>query len=252
LEAIRQGGCRRLIHFSPDNHRILGNQSRHYFQSIPLYDAHITTKTSNIAWLKQCGARRVEWMGKAFDPMIHRPLLLTEPERLRYECDIGFVGHWEPSREKLLLRLQGLGYRLRVWGGGWRRARDSKNPLFADCPHLIGDAYARAIGGAKINLCLLSEWFHDKTTARSVEIPACGKFLLAERNDEHLALFREGVEAEFYANDEEMMKKIDYYLAHGPEREAIARAGRARCLAGYSNQDRLKNVLNRLSETEPS
>ena len=82
-----------------------------------------------------------------------------------------------------------------------------------------------------------------------MEVPACGQFLLAERNEEHLQLFREGIEAEFYETREELVKKIDYYLSHDPERETIAAAGRQRCLAGYSNQDRLKDMLHRLFET---
>ena len=166
LEAVRRSGCDRLIHFSPDNHMILGNQSRFYFQTIPYYDVHITTKTANIDWLQRCGARKVELIGKAFDPAIHRPLALEAADRLLYGCDIGFVGHWEPSREKTLMSLQRKGYRIKVWGGGWRKAREAKHPLFADSRHLIGDDYAKAIGGAKINLCLLSGWFQDQTTAR--------------------------------------------------------------------------------------
>jgi len=246
LQAVRAQGARTLVHFSPDNHRILGNQSRHYFEGIPLYDVHVTTKTDNLDWLRRCGAPRVEFMGKAFDPEIHRPLSLSPQDREKFGCDIGFVGHWEPARERLLLGLQRRGYRLKVWGGGWQRVRDTRNPLFADCPHLVGDDYAKAIGGAKINLCLLSEWFQDKTTARSVEIPACGTFMLAERNEEHQALFKEGVEAEFYSDREELLKKIDYYLQHDLERQAIAQAGRARCLNGYGNEDRLRDVLNRI------
>jgi hypothetical protein len=248
LRTIRRGGCQQLIHFSPDNHRVVGNQSHLYFQCLPLFDAHITTKTDNVQWLKQGGARRVEMMGKGFDPQIHRPLSLSAEDQKKFGCDIGFVGHWEPSREEILLHLQNRGYQVKVWGGGWDRAYHRTNPLFADCPHLVGDDYAKAMNGAKINLCLLSKWFQDLTTARSIEIPACGKFLLAERNVEHQALFKEGVEAEFYSSSEELLKKIDYYLQNHQKREAIAEAGRQRCLSGYSNQDRLKDVLERLRD----
>jgi len=41
-----------------------------------------------------------------------------------------------------------------------------------------------------------------------VEIPACGSLLLAERTPEHLELFEEGREAEFYGTEQEMLEKI--------------------------------------------
>ena len=246
LKRIRAGGCRLLIHFSPDNQTIRGNQSQHYLGGIPIYDLHVTNKTRNVDWLIKSGALRVELIGNGFDPNIHRPVQLTPEDMERFGCDIGFVGHWEPSREKLLLWLLGLGYRMKVHGGRWERARNRRHPLFAHSRHLVGDEYAKALCGAKINLCLLSEWFGDQTTTRSIEIPACGKFMLAERNEEHLALFREGVEAEFYGAREEMLEKAAHYLQHEDEREKIGRAGLVRCLAGYRNEDRLRDVFGRI------
>ena len=113
---------------------------------------------------------------------------------------------------------------------------------------LVADEYVKALCGAKINLCLLSQWFGDIRTTRSVEVPACGQFLLAERTEAHRALFREGVEAEFYDTPEELRRKIDHYLTHEPERQAIARAGRQRCLQGYGYPDRLREILRQLME----
>ncbi len=250
LVAIRRAGCRLSVHFSPDNMMIPANQSPLYLKAIPLYDVHITTKTHNIKWLIQRGARRVMHMGNGFDPDLHRPVTLTPKERERFGCDIGFVGHWEPSREETLFQLWKQGYRIKVWGGGWRRARRRRHPLFRESCHLVADEYVKALCGAKINLCFLSRWFFDRTTTRSVEIPACGAFMLAERNEEHLALFQEGVQAEFYSSSDEMMEKIKRYLADDDQREAIAQAGRARCLEGYSYEDRLRSVLSQVLQEQ--
>ena len=57
-------------------------------------------------------------------------------------------------------------------------------------------------------------------------------------------LFREGVEAEFFASDAELIEKCRHYLAHPDERERIAQAGRRRCLeSGYFETDRVREVL---------
>jgi spore maturation protein CgeB len=244
LREVRKLGCDLLIHFSPDNQMVRANQSRYYLRSIPEYDIHVTTKTHNIHWLRLVGARRVEVVRKGFDPELHRPVRLNAEDESKYGCDIGFVGHWEPSREEVLLWLSELGYRVKVWGGNWRHCARREHPLFANAEHLVGDEYAKAICGAKINLCLLSQWFADRTTCRSIEIPACGGFMLAERNVEHLALFREGVEAEFYDDRREMLSKIDECLRDESRRQAIAAAGRVRCLVEYSNQTWLQNFFH--------
>ena len=69
--------------------------------------------------------------------------------------------------------------------------------------------------------------------------------MLAERTEEHLNLFGEGREAEFFDSDKELIDKVQYYLTHRNERIRIAAAGRERCIkSGYSNHDRLKAMLN--------
>ena len=71
--------------------------------------------------------------------------------------------------------------------------------------------------------------------------------MLGERTAEHLRLFREGEEAEFFGSVAELEKKCRYYLKHGQERDKVARAGLSRCVeSGYSNEDRLHSLLARL------
>lgn len=73
--------------------------------------------------------------------------------------------------------------------------------------------------------------------------------MLAERSSEHLELFAEGREAEFFDSDAELLDKVRYYLNHPAERQRIAHAGRERCVrGGYSNQHRLQWMIDRVCE----
>ena len=57
---------------------------------------------------------------------------------------------------------------------------------------LWAEAYAKAICSFDICLGFLNKTNRDLQTRRTVEIPACQGFLLAERTSEQLGLFEEG------------------------------------------------------------
>lgn len=240
----------RIVSYSPDDMALRGNSSPQFRSSLPYYDVHFTTKRHNIGPLRAGGAKRVEWIGNAYDPATHRPLELTGAERAHYGCEVGFVGAFEAERYQTLRALSSRGIEIKVHGFGWPSA--DRNPrLVIHNRRLEGLEYAKAINATKINLGFLRKAARDQQTSRSVEIPSCGGFLLAERTNEHLELFREGTEAEFFASHEEAGDKIHRYLADDAARAAVASAGRQRCLdSGYSNQARLARALEIVEEIE--
>lgn len=247
LGGIKQGPIPPLfVHFSPDDMMNPDNQSRFYLRSIPLYDIHITTKTVNVDELKQLGARRVYLMGNTYCASAHRPIQVSREDREIYGGEIGFVGCYEKERAMSIRHIAQSGMRVRVWGHCWGGMPAEKNVLIEN-RSLWGEEYPRAICATDINLCFLRKVNRDQQTSRSVEIPACGAFMIAERTKEHLALFKEDQEAVFFSSDSELIDKLKYYIAHPEERLAIASAGRNRCVkSGYSNVDRLKAFFREL------
>lgn len=242
-----QPGCR-LVGYSPDDMNGSHNQSRQFLEHLPLYDVFFTTKSFGVGELAAMGCRRVEFVGNAFDPATHRPLPVTAKHRQALGGPVGFIGHWEPRRPAALAQLTRHDVPVRVWGKRWERCRHRDPNLRLEHSPLWGDDYARAICAFDINLGFLSKRNRDLSTQRSVEIPACGGFLLAERTPEHQQLFEENDEAVFFDSGEELRDKTRFYLAHPTVRGRIAAAGRARCLKSrYRNQDRLAWMLQRLA-----
>ena len=89
----------------------------------------------------------------------------------------------------------------------------------------------------------------DLQTTRTVEIPACGGFMLAERTNEHLALFNAGTEADFFSSNEELLALCRKYLKDDTLREQIAEAGRHRTeKEDYSNDGMIKSIITRVFE----
>lgn len=246
LARARQPRCR-IVGFSPDDMMNRANQSRHFLKGLPHYDYFITTKSYNVAELEELGCPKVLFMDNAYDPNIHRPMPVGESERERFGGPVGFVGQWEPERAESLRNLAFAGIPVRVWGFTWERMKHVPPGMELENLPLWGDEYARAICAFDINLCFLRKCNRDLQTTRTMEIPACGGFMLAERTEEHLRLFTEGREAEFFADDKELIRKIRYYLDHPEERRQIAERGRERCLRdGYSNTERLRQILEQI------
>jgi spore maturation protein CgeB len=176
---------------------------------------------------------------------------LNDEDRQRYGCEVAFIGTWSPKKEALLASLREAlpAIRMRIWGCQWEKIAASQLHSCIMGDEVVGDEYAKALQGASICLGILSERrtgasSGDLITSRTFNIPACGAFLLHERNEESVRYFEEGVEAAFYNSSEELAKTVGHYLANPRERAAIAKRGRERCLSsGYSLDDRMRKVV---------
>jgi hypothetical protein len=234
------------------------NQTWAFLDALREFQYVFSTKTYNVAEFKAAGARSVAYFPNAYDPLIHYPAEPT-PEELRcYRGDIGFVGTFRRERADFLAEVaNGLEqYILNVWGGGWHkmnrpyfpRARWAKLRRRIRGAELWCGDMGKAIQSNKIMLGLLNHANRDRHTSRSLEIPACRGFMLAERTDEHRTLFEEDKEAVYFDSYEELSDKINYYVRHGEARIQIAHAGYERCLKSqYTYEDRARSVLEHYS-----
>lgn len=235
----------KIVSYSPDNMALRHNQSLQYLKCVPLYDVHITTKSYILDDLHDLGAKGLYFLPKCYEPTFHYPRNINKSDINRLGSDVGFIGAWEKERCNSILHLVNNGIKVRVWGNKkWLKYRGYNDNLIIENQGLFSDDYPKAFKAFKISLCFLRKMNYDQQTSRTMEIPACGGFMMAERTDEHMTLFTEGKEAEFFSSNEELLEKCRYYLDHEEERLAIAINGTLRCkTSDYSNEGMVKRVL---------
>ncbi|WP_126455640.1 CgeB family protein [Sulfuriflexus mobilis] len=231
------------IHYTPDA-QILSQRSRHFIKSLVDYDFCVTTKEWEIDEYYRNGAKKVflTLQGYSDDFVLRSP---SPSELLEYEADVCFVGHFQNHYRARLEAIVRENIALKVRGDQWLKKR-KRMPLLSGCigHGLWGDSYPAALSCAKIGLGLLGKHIPETSTTRSFEIPAVGTFLLAERTTIHQELFEEEVEAEFFADDLELIDKIKFYLKNIRSRERIASAGYQRCIkSGYSSRKLLEALM---------
>jgi len=237
-----------LVSYTADNMAERHNQSQNFLKCIPLYDFHITTKSYIINDLKKLGAKKVIFTNQAFELSFHFPKEISSVDKTRIGGDVGFVGMWEAERCDSILHLAKNGINVRVFGGGkWKKYKGIYSNLIIEEDGLFSEDYSKSFQAFKISLCFLRKMNADLQTSRTMEIPACGGFMLAERTLEHQALFKEDEEAVYFSSNEELLKKCRFYLSHEKERMAIAKAGNERCSAsGYSNEETVKRIVKQI------
>ena len=237
-----------IVSYSPDNMALRHNQTQQYLKCIPLYDYIVTNKSYIIDDLKKLGAQNVLFVNNSYEDSFHHPRELSERDIQELGGDVGFIGAWEKERCESICYLADHGIKVRVFGvGKWADYNNYSPNLRIEERQLLGEDYCKSLQAFKISLCFLRKMNYDQQTTRSVEIPACGGFMLAERTEEHFALFEEGREAAYFSSNEELFEKCRYYLEHEEESKQIAMNGRMVCLnRDYSNQGMIREILSKV------
>jgi hypothetical protein len=94
-----------------------------------------------------------------------------------------------------------------------------------------GNTMLRTLNRSRITINVAVDGFDvQPPNMRVIEATGAGAFLLTNAHPDLAKFFEPGKELETFADGDELVAKIRHYLAHTPEREAIARQGRIRCL----------------------
>jgi hypothetical protein len=253
LHQLRSLGCF-LVHHITDS--LYTRHARSWFRrrlmrsTRPDYDIFFTTNIDDHAAIVDQVPPTALLTHLGYDDRRFDASALSAELVERWRSEIRFIGHYERQTGEVISALCDAQVPIQVNGpGSW--SRESVAAKLGDRlgGPLWGEDYVHALKGAKIGLCVVSVINYNQTAARSGEIPATGTFLLAIRTPQHLEMYEEGVEAEFFGDHAELIDKARYYLEHDEEREQIARRGCARARAsGYSWEALMKRDWSRVRE----
>ncbi len=246
--------ARAVVNYNQDNPYVSRDMRkwRMFIKALPHYDLAATPRSSSVAPAKRTGARRVLEVRFAADEAVHRPIELSAQDRARFDAKVAFVGTWMPERGPFMRRLVERGVPLRIYGPRWNKAPEYKSfQSHVTLGSLDGDDYVKAVRGAQIAIGLLSKGNEDLHTTRSLEIPAVGTLLCAERTSEHLAMYEDGEEAVFFDDADDCADRC-LALLQDPERiKAIAAAGRRRVIQnGDFNEMLMSKIVDAVFREE--
>ncbi|MBD3231368.1 glycosyltransferase [Candidatus Dependentiae bacterium] len=206
-----------LVNFYPDNPFILwnGNSTSNILLSLPIYDCFLTWSKMLIPVLESAGCKKVYYFPFAYDQDLYNNSQKNGLDNYLY--DVCFIGTWSKDREiwlKMLCeKLPNLN--LGIFGNMWHKKLSSDSILInklkgeAIYPPKVVEIFKKS----KIVLNFIRQQNMTSHNMRTLEVPASGAFLLTQRTVEQANfLFEEGENIECFADVNELVNKIEFYL----------------------------------------
>lgn len=175
-----------------------------------------------------------------FWPMASDPSLF-KPSEIK-DIDVTFVGNKYGIRERIIKKFEDKGIKVEAFGGGW-----PNGPIEAA---KIGELFGRS----KIILGIGTIGYNEDLFTlklRDFDATMAGALYVTHRNPDLLKLFEEGKEIECYADDEEALRKITYYLEHSERRETIAQRAAEKSRKHHSWEKRIGEAMKVLGFKVP-
>ena len=207
------------------------------------YDCIFSQRKHLFSFYLSKGIKRVEYLPLFYYPE-HHPVATSENDKNIWGSDIAFMGTWSKEREKMLNVLAGLN--LKIWGSHWNKSnKNFKHNLAITNKIAWLEDMARVVNSTKIIIDALTKEQNDRINMKNLQIPACRGFLITNRTDVVVELFKEDKEIVCYDSYEELRGKCEYYLLHEEEREQIAIKAHKEVVDGKNSiLDRAKEIMD--------
>ena len=215
-----------------------------------LYDLHYVFEQSDIRELDRQGKTAV-FLPLGFDDNLYFPI---EPESR--EIDISFVGAMYGNRKELLEhiahRFEGL--KIEFYGPyvlkrdiiSYLKFLNSRYSKFFKNTRLSHEEVNKLYSNSKININILHEQSKAGWNARLNEILGSAGFQLISYND--LVATKYSGMLDTFSTEEELFEKIEYYLSHPEERDAIRLKGYGSVVENDTYTQRFRTIMRDLEK----
>lgn len=208
LMTIKEKGIL-LVNYNPDHpfrFASRGSGNSNVLKSIQLYDHHFCYSIQIQKELESRFGVSASWL-----PFGYLKAQKNDSENLiRKVC---FIGNPDNERARIINLLIENQLPVVLFGTNWDRyITNSDNHLVETYPPIFKEEFTNVAQQYVVQLNLFRKQNEGSHNMRTFEMPALGCLMLAPRSEEHLCLFQEGKEAEFYSNDEELIEKVTHLL----------------------------------------
>jgi len=243
LKRLRRDGVTTAMWFVED-YRLFT-----YWKSFaPFYDIFaVIQKDPFFDELAAVGQPNALYLPLAAQPDFHKPLELTPIEKSKFGSDISFMGAGYPNRRIAFRELVNRDFK--IWGTEWEGDHVLEPLVQMKGARISPEDCVKIFNASTINLNLHSSiqaeelvTYGDFVNPRTFELAACGAFQLVDNRSLLTEAFEDGELATFKSMNE-LIDKIDHYLANPSECSAIAEKSQARVLADHTYQARMRTLL---------
>jgi hypothetical protein len=172
---------------------------------------------------KKAGAR-VYWITQGVDPIIFRPKDIPKI------YDVVLVGTKNPKRLYYINALRKNGFQVTCFGQGWENP-----PIYQK---ELSDLYNKS--RIILNFCARGSGF----SIRVFQVMGAGGFLLSEFRPDLQSFFKQREHLDWFCNKDELLSKVNYYLAKDSLCEKIARQGCSLVHKNHSWNAIMQKILN--------
>jgi spore maturation protein CgeB len=186
--------------------------------------------------------KRVFYLPECYSPQSLDPAM-ADPADPIWATDICIAGNLYAYRVALFQQL--VDHDMKIWGlpaPPWMRTGDLTPKL--QNRYVAHADKARAFCGAKIVLNTLNPSEIWGTNVRTFEACGAGAFQIVDWRPGLEHLFEIGKEVEIFTDTNDLLSKIDFYLAAPEERIKIAQAGHSRAFYDHTYRVRLGQLLD--------
>jgi spore maturation protein CgeB len=238
----------RLVVWYPDNPFRADQTSMNILRDLKRCDLFYIWGKFLMDALRAAGCGRVEYLPFGFDPVLHPAVELTTSDRLKYKCDVCFVGTWDKERQRALEPLAD--FDLGIWGPYWGDKVASASPLKKRIrgEGLYGAEMVKAFKSAKVVFNHLRLHNGSAHNNRTMEISGIGggAMLVRRTIEQSRELFVEGEHLLCFENDEEMRTAAQRLLSDPDTASSIARRAQQRVFSEHLLSFRIDQILHDL------